>query len=791
MKRFIIIASLLVGFQMAFAADFSAVSPSGHTLYYNILDATAHTLVVTYPAPYWTGYTRPTGALVIPDTVSYMGTNYIVTVIGGFAFEGCSGVTAVTLPNTLNVVEGNAFYDCHISNLTIPDNVKRIYSGAFTRGTGGSINNLYVPDGIEYIEYGAFPTSGNWISSKPAGIVYLGKIAYCYKGAFPQNTTLVFASDTRGISSVRNIVNPVYYYPERIDSIVFPDSLRYIGYDCFAGCTNLRSINLPYSLQIIEGSSFNGCGSLSQVTIPPNVKIIGLSAFSQCGNLTTVNYNAINCTTADMSFYGCENLTTVNIGNSVHVIPSGLFRRCTHLSNVNMSESVIKIGKEAFSYTAITSFTIPKNVDSIGRDVFYGCSSLQTIYYNAINCYISASVPFEGARNVSSIIWGNEVQTIPHRLCSYLANLRGNLSFPNSLRNIGNSAFYECTGLSGTLTLPNNLQYIGEGAFGRCTRLSGALTLPNNLQYLGSSAFYECIGLNGNLVLPNTLQHIGSNAFSNCAGLSGSLIIPNNTHYIGDYAFSNCNNITNLTIGENIDTMNRAFSNMQGLVSVQYNSRNCQAGEGAFSNDSSISTFSIGTNVINIPDDLVSELGNLSYVNFPEGLTRIGMNNFSFLNITSDIVLPSTLQEIGYGAFAFCGNPNQIICKPEIPPTVTVYGGVAIFAGHYNVPLRVPCESIESYRNAQGWNVFTNISGISNCDTNTNSILDVVVDENVCIHSINGHIVIDGIVDDILVFDIMGRKVDGGRKIRFDVPTSGVYLVKIGTVSTQKIVVMK
>ena len=768
MKRFIIIVSLIVDIQTAFAADFSAVSPSGHTLYYNILDATAHTLIVTYPAANWTGYTRPTGTLVIPGTVSYMGTNYTVTVIGEDAFNGCSGVTAVTLPNTVIVVEEDAFYDCHISNLTIPDNVKRIYSGAFTRGTEGSINNLYVPDGIEYIEYGAFPTSGNWISSKPTGIVYLGKIAYCYKGAFSQNTTLVFASDTRGISSVRNIVNPVYYYPERIDSIVFPDSLRYIGYDCFAGCTNLRSINLPYSLQIIEGRSFYGCGSLSQVTISPNVKSIGLSAFSQCGNLTTVNYNAINCTTHGAIFSGCENLAIANIGNSVHVIPSPLFSGCTHLSNVNMSESVIKIGSWAFQNTAITSFTIPKNVDSIGDGVFSGCSSLQTIYYNAINCHIPQYYqPFSGAENVTSIIWGNEVQTIPNVLCHGIASLRGYLSFPNTLRNIGNSAFYGCTGLSGTLTLPNNLQYIGGSAFSGCT------------------------GLNGNLVLPNTLQHIGMYAFNNCTGLSGSLIIPNDMHYIGSSAFSNCNNITNLTIGENVDTINGAFFNMQGLVSVQYNSRNCQDGANAFSNDSSISTFSIGINVRNIPDNLISALRNLSYVNFPEGLTRIGMNNFSFLNITSDIVLPSTLQEIGYGAFAFCGNPNQIICKPQIPPTVTVYGGVAIFAGHYNVPLRVPCESIESYRNAQGWNVFTNISGISNCDTNTNSILDVVVDENVCIHSINGHIVIDGIVDDILVFDIMGRKVDGGRKIRFDVPTPGVYLVKIGTVSTQKIVVMK
>lgn len=768
MKRFIIIASLLVGFQMAFAADFSAVSPSGHTIYYNILDATAHTLEVTYPAANWTGYTKPTGTLVIPDTVSYMGTNYIVTVIGEDAFNGCTGVTAVTLPNTLIVVEEDAFYDCHLSNLTIPDNVKRIYSGAFTRGTGGSIDNLYVPDGIEYIEYGAFPTSGNWISSKPAGIVYLGKIAYCYKGAFSQNTTLVFASDTRGISSVRNIVNPVYYYPERIDSIAFPDSLRYIDYECFAGCTNLRSINLPNSLQIIEGRSFYGCGSLSQVTIPPNVKSLGQSAFSQCGNLTTVNYNAINCVTHGAVFGGCENLATANVGNSVQVIPSVLFSGCTHLSNVNMSESVIKIGGRAFSNTVITSFTIPKNVDSIGDEVFSGCSSLQTIYYNAINCHIPQYVqPLSGADNIASIIWGNEVQTIPNRLCLDMASLRGNLSFPNSLRNIGNSAFYGCTGLSGTLTLPNNLQYIGGTAFSGCT------------------------GLNGILVLPNTLQHIGSYAFNNCTGLRGSLIIPNNTHYIGGSAFSNCNNITNLTIGENVDTINGAFSNMQGLVSVQYNSRNCQDGANAFSNDSSISTFSIGINVRNIPDNLILASRNLSYVNYPEGLTRIGMNNFSFLNITGDIVLPSTLQEIGYGAFACCGNPNQIICKAQIPPVAVVYGGVAIFAGHYNVPLRVPCESIESYRNAQGWNVFTNISGISNCDTNTNSLLDVIAEDNVCVYSRNGYIIIDSTIDDVLVFDILGRKVNGGRKSRFDVPSSGVYLVKIGTLSTQKVVVVK
>lgn len=175
MKRLIFIAALLaLGIQSVSAADFSSISPSGHTLYYNINDAVAHTLTVTYPAANWVGYTKPTGTLIIPDTVSYMGINYVVTVIGEEAFEECSGITNVTLPNTLIVIEEEAFHNCSISNLTIPYNVKRIYVRAFTKSYG-SLNSLSVPDGIEYIAYGAFPSSGNWISSQPAGIIYLGK----------------------------------------------------------------------------------------------------------------------------------------------------------------------------------------------------------------------------------------------------------------------------------------------------------------------------------------------------------------------------------------------------------------------------------------------------------------------------------------------------------------------------------------------------------------------------------------------------------------------------------------
>ena len=70
--------------QSLFAYDFSAVAPSGQTLYYNIVSGGVS---VTYPSYAWVGFNNPQGALTIPSTVTYGGTTYSVTSIGGSAFE--------------------------------------------------------------------------------------------------------------------------------------------------------------------------------------------------------------------------------------------------------------------------------------------------------------------------------------------------------------------------------------------------------------------------------------------------------------------------------------------------------------------------------------------------------------------------------------------------------------------------------------------------------------------------------------------------------------------------------
>lgn len=92
--------------QSARAYDFSAVSPSGHTLYYNLTTAGGETYaVVASPVVRmdsaslsWRGFVKPTGQLVIPDSVDWNGTRYAVKELSRAAFCKCDSLTSVTVP---------------------------------------------------------------------------------------------------------------------------------------------------------------------------------------------------------------------------------------------------------------------------------------------------------------------------------------------------------------------------------------------------------------------------------------------------------------------------------------------------------------------------------------------------------------------------------------------------------------------------------------------------------------------------------------------------------------------
>lgn len=158
MKHLFIIASLILGFYEVFAADFSAVSPSGDMLYYKIIDHNNHKVCLVHPGTTnwgWGGYTEPTGNLIIPSTVYSGGIAYTITLIDSFAFSYCENITSLELPPTLDTIYQNAFSYCYgLNSIIIPDSVSYIGDEAFINDT--NLSYVVIGKGVRYIGHFAF-----------------------------------------------------------------------------------------------------------------------------------------------------------------------------------------------------------------------------------------------------------------------------------------------------------------------------------------------------------------------------------------------------------------------------------------------------------------------------------------------------------------------------------------------------------------------------------------------------------------------------------------------------------
>lgn len=129
--RHIALLLLFVAATVARAADFQAVVPGGQTIYFRIVQGGVE---VTFPSNTvqpvtgWDGYTKPTGALVIPDSVSHGGTMYAVKAIGNHAFYECTGLTSVVVPEGVTAVRASAFRGCSgMTAVTLPATLDSLY----------------------------------------------------------------------------------------------------------------------------------------------------------------------------------------------------------------------------------------------------------------------------------------------------------------------------------------------------------------------------------------------------------------------------------------------------------------------------------------------------------------------------------------------------------------------------------------------------------------------------------------------------------------------------------------
>ena len=468
-KRIVFLFSLILS--VVFSTSASAYDVKVDGIYYNLFfsENTGLTAWVT------SGEEQYSGEVVIPSSITVEGKEYTVTNIRERAFYSCTGLTSVTIPNSVTSIGYYAFNGCSgLTSVTIPNSVTSIGESAFRECS--SLTSVTIPNSVTSIGNSAFyKCKGLTSVTIPNSVTSIGNSAF---------------SDCSGLTSVTipnsvtSIGNSAFSDCSGLTSITIPNSVTSIGEWVFSACKGLTSVTIPNSVTSIGAYAFWYCTGLTSVTIPNSVTSIGNSAFRDCSGLTSVTIPNSVTSIGESAFQSCTGLTSVTIPNSVTYIGSSAFYGCSGLASITIPNSVTSIGDYAFyECSGLTSITIPNSVTSIGVGAFSGCSGLKDV-----------------------IIVNNMFVHLPE-------TYSGHYSIPENISQIIGGAFYNCTGLT-SVTIPNSVTSIGNSAFSGCSSLT-SVTIPNSVTSIGGGAFQGCSSLTS-VTIPNSVTSIGDNAFYLC-----------------------------------------------------------------------------------------------------------------------------------------------------------------------------------------------------------------------------------------------------------------------------------
>ncbi|MBQ9945597.1 MAG: leucine-rich repeat protein [Clostridia bacterium] len=608
------------------------------------------------------------GNITIPSTLG----GYPVTSIGFYAFYGCTGLTSVTIPDSVTRIRYEAFYGCTgLTSVTIPDSVTSIGESAFSRCTG--LTSITIPDSVTSIGESAFSGCIGFTSvTIPDSVTSIGSFAF---------------SGCTGLTSV-----------------TIPDSVTYIEGYAFADCTRLTAITIPDSVTSIEYCAFSGCSGLTSVTIPDSVTSIGRYAFSGCTGLTSVTIPDSVTSIGSSAFYGCTGLTSVTIPDSVTSIENYTFKDCVSLKSVKIPNSVTEIAYGVFyNCTSLADIKLPDNVTSISSHAFHN-----TGYYNDNEnwedgvLYLS-KVLYDANTDISGIYTVKDGTTSIGSYAFDDNKLLTGIEIPDSVTTIGSYTFRACTALS-SITFPESVTTIGVCAFDSCTALT-SITFSEGVTDIGNYAFRDCTALES-ITFPDSVVNIGYDVIYNTAYYNNDANWENGVLYVGNHiievngvkgayeikpgtktvaSFSYNEELTSVSVPDSVTSLQYyEFIGCTSLEKIDLPDTlidiyaDAFHGTAFFSNDENYEN-----NILYLEKYLIAgkpsehvwneEIGDLEKIPgvsgdviVKDGTKYIVNNAFQYCFDVETLKLPDSLEYIGMSAFAGCNDLTEVVLPENV-----------------------------------------------------------------------------------------------------------------------------
>lgn len=569
------------------------------------------------------------------------------------AFDGCSDLKSIAIPEGVTKIGNLAFSDCvNLTNISLPDSLNNLGYGAFQNC--GSLKNIRLPENL------------------------------------------------------REINNYAFYGCGSLENITIPNNVTVIHNNAFSGCESLTSVDIPYGVRTIEDGTFYGCKNLTSVTMPDTVKVIETDAFNGCIALTDITISDRVTSIGENAFYNCYNLKSIIISDDVTNIEPNAFANCSGIERIIVSKknrnydgtnnclvdkttktlilgcknsiiptdgSVTRIGKKAFYNCAgLTGIYIPETVTAIDDYAFSGCTDLENIYFSD-KLEIIGDFAFSGCESLKQITLPNSAENIGGCVFSGCENLES-VTLPDNLSKISGKMFSDCVKLA-DISFPNSLTSIEYNAFSNCTKLK-KLYIPENVTSIDYAAFEGCGSLEEIIVSTENKIYIGKdnclieketkklilgcknsvipedgsvtsivNAFYNCFGLK-NVYIPSNITFISFTAFAGCVNLEDITVSDK----NRKYYVKDNCLIDKYEK----------------TLIAVFKNFVIPADGSVTEIGGnvfrgrneLTNIEIPDNITAIGGHTFADCKGLTNVIIPNNVTTMSVGAFSGCSNLTSI-----------------------------------------------------------------------------------------------------------------------------------